>query len=162
MTRYCFALLAFVTSLAKPVQACSCAEYLTEAKEALAHSGLVFAGQVEKISVVVLPRVVYSQDEKGQLRPSAFLERRALVVFKVEKDWKAHGNERYTVLAGAPPEQPLKEGQVLVDCDVHFEVGKHYLVFTTDGYPDANPCAPTAELVGSASMVAALDRSPGN
>lgn len=154
-----FAAIAIVLIAAAPLPllACSCAEILTVPGEALEKSGLVFSGEVEKIETVVLPRVVFTEDDNGRLVASQHMVRRALVTFRVIADWNGDRPERYRVLAGAPPERPLKEGQVLRDCEVHFETGKRYLVFTTFGYPEANACAPTAALEESEATVAALD-----
>jgi hypothetical protein len=43
------------------------------------------------------------------------------------------------------------------DCQSHFEKGKQYLVFASDGYAEANVCAPTGLLSEHADLVAKLD-----
>lgn len=78
--------------------------------------------------------------------------------FRVIQSWKGEPAKEYTILAGAPPEKPLPPGMIIADCDVHFEKGGEYLVFTTDGYAEANACAPTGTLQKSADMVRALDQ----
>jgi hypothetical protein len=138
------------------VHACTCYELLTEPAEALAKSSLVFAGQVTAVDVVELPTIVYFN---GDPQPHQFMERRALVTLKVITEWKGSGAAEYRVLAGAPPVTPLAQGEVLVDCDVHLELGGKYLIFVDpSGYADVNPCAPTGRLEQSGKMTAALDR----
>jgi hypothetical protein len=157
--RYILLAVAIAILASHPALACSCVEYLSLPGDALEKSGLVFSGQVESVEVIVLPRIVYTQDNAGPFVASQYLTRRAVVTFRVLDDWKGTQPKRYRVLAGAPPETPLRKGSIIMDCDVHFEVGKQYLVFTTFGYADANPCAPTAALKEAGAMVEALNKT---
>lgn len=155
----CWALLSLLFLMGEmPAFACSCLEILSEPKEALSKSGLVFSGRVVSIDVVHLPMVSYSEDERGELQPSQFMDRRGLVRFAVTKQWKGNPAEELYVLASAPPDPPLREGYVLVDCDVQFEIGKEYLVFTSEGITEANPCAPIELVEESGAVIRTLDR----
>ncbi len=159
ITRLTF-LAATLAGMVRPVplHACSCLEYLTEPGEALEKSGLVFVGLVVGIEVVSLPVVVYSTNESGAFVPSQIMKRRAIVTLRPSREWKGDRAKEYRVLAGAPSQEPLPPGQILVDCDVHLEVGHEYLVFASEGYPEVSPCTPTGPLERSSETLAALDR----
>ena len=142
---------------ARSVTACSCAEYLPDPVTALTKSGLVFTGEVVSVDTVTLPRVVYTADADGTLVPSQYIDRVGVVTLRTIREWKGDGATQYVVLAGPPPVTPLPQGTWLADCKVHLELGKRYLVFATEGYAEANPCAPTGDLEKSTQIVAALD-----
>jgi len=114
--------------------------------------------EASSIEVVRLPLVTYVKNEQGVLIPGQHMERRAIVTLRTLRVWKGEQTEEYQILAGAPPESPLTPGLIVVDCQQHLEVGKRYLIFATDGYPEADPCAPTGELDKSDSVITALDR----
>jgi hypothetical protein len=138
-------------------QACSCLDYPTPT-EALKKSGLVFSGEVVSVQVVLLPHVVYTENQKHELVPSQSIDRVGLVTLRTLKEWKGNGAKEYLVLAAAPPVTPLPAGMVLVgDCRSRLELGKRYLVFATEGFTEADPCAPTGDLDSSQATVAALD-----
>jgi len=147
----------FLVLVATASHACSCIEYLGETKEAFVKSALVFSGEVTAGDTVMLPHVVYELDKNHNFIPSQYLDRRGLFTFRVLKQWKGTPAKTYVVLA-ASPEKPLPGGLITVDCDVHFELGKQYLVFATEGYSEANPCAPTGPLASKAEIVGELDQ----
>ena len=152
-------MLALLVTLGCPTAfACSCVEYLVDAPEALQKSALVFSGQVVDVRSIDLPKIVFIKDGSGEFVPVQHLERRGIYTFRVIQSWKGEPAKEYTILAGAPPEKPLPPGMIIADCDVHFEKGGEYLVFTTDGYAEVNACAPTGTLQKSADMVRALDQ----
>jgi hypothetical protein len=83
--------------------------------------------------------------------------RKGVVKFRVLKDWRGQSPKEYVILAGAPPESPLPDGRVTVDCQQHFQVGKMYLVFASGIYPEADPCAPTKEFDPDDPYIKRLD-----
>jgi hypothetical protein len=140
-----------------PLKACSCTESLTDPVAWLKKSGLVFSGEVVSVDTVSLPRVVYTEDADHNLVPSQYMDRVGIVTLRSIREWKGNGAKQYVVLAGAPAVTPLPRGTWLADCDVHLELGKRYLVFATEGYAEANRCAPTGDLDQRQQDVAALD-----
>ena len=153
-----FALIAVVllTMFPSAARSCSCFEYLTEPAEQLKESGLVFTGTVVSVTVVTLPRLVYSE-ENGEFVPSQFMDQRAVVTLRTTREWKGNGSATYTVLAGAPPDPPLPAGYVVFDCEQHLDVGKEYLVFATEGYPEASSCALGGLVEERSEAIEALD-----
>jgi len=137
--------------------ACSCSEYYTQPGEALHHFSLIFTGTVVAVDVVTLPRIGYTE-QNASLVPFQYMERRAIVRLRVSREWKGNGASEYTVLAGAPADPPLAEGLVLVDCQEHLELGREYLVYSTDGYPEASPCAWTGPVERREDKIKALDQ----
>lgn len=137
--------------------ACSCGNYPTPA-EALKASGLVFLGHVTAATTVELPRLLYTKTSDGQYTPFQHMERRSVVTLKVLEEWKGSHAKTYTILAGPLPETPLPPGYVIVDCQTHLEVGKTYLIFATEGYPEADPCAPTSALDRAGGTIKELNR----
>ena len=139
-------LVLFVTLSGSTAFACSCVEYLVEPGEALQKSALVFSGQVVDVRSIELPKITFIKGVTGEFVPAQHMERRGIYTFRVIQSWKGEAAKEYTIIAGAPPEKPLPLGMILADCDAHFAKGGEYVVFTTDGYPEANPCAPTGVL----------------
>jgi hypothetical protein len=128
---------------ASPAAACSCVDMLyNEPEEAFEKSSLVFLGHVLSVEVVELPRVVHTKKGHAYV-PSQSMTRKAVVTFRVERDWKGESPRTYTILAGAPPDDPIPAGHILVSCEAHFEEGGTYLVFASGTYPEANSCTPT-------------------
>jgi hypothetical protein len=150
-----------VLGVSQRARACSCLECLTDPVVGLKKSGLVFSGEVISVEVVRLPRVVYTKGENNKLVPSQYMERVGVVTLRVLKEWKGDGASEYVVLAGAPPVTPLPQGTWLADCAVHLEVGRQYLIFATEGFAEANSCAPTGDLEKRQQDVAALEAHSG-
>ena len=134
---------------------CSCVEYLPDPSEALEKSSLVFAGEAVSTEVVTLPTITYIKGDDGKLEPHQYVDQRQVVRFKTLKEWKGDSAKEYVVIGGAPSDGP---GTVVGSCDIHFEVGKKYLVFVEQyGLAFANPCAPTREMSKSRDEMAHLD-----
>ena len=139
------------------LQACECADYPSGPVAALKKSGLVFSGEVVAVDTVSLPRVSYTESADHKFVPSQYMARVGVVTLRAIKEWKGNGATQYVVLAGAPPVTPLPPGYVMVDCQVHLELGKRYLVFATEGYAEADYCSRTGELEQRVQDVATLD-----
>jgi len=139
------------------VKACSCLDYPADPVAELKKSGLVFSGEVVAVDTASLPRVYYTEDANHNFIPSQGMVRVGVVTLRTIREWKGDGAKQYVVLAGAPPVTPLPQGHVLVDCQLHLELGKRYLVFATEGYAEAAYCSRTGELEQRLQDVAALD-----
>ncbi len=158
--RFFLVSIAFAVSLFALQEAlpCSCLPIYVNATEAAEAATFVFSGEVTEIETVTIPTTRY-WDEDGELVPHVFMEKFGLVTLRVLKEWKGGGAGFYQVLAGAPPDEPLPPDMVIVDCKVHFDVGKKYLVFAHGRFPEADYCMPNAELKDSKETIKELDEN---
>ena len=136
---------------------CTCVRPM-DPLEAFSKAALVFAGEVVSVEMVNLPVVVYTKRSDGRLVPSQSMGRKAVVTLRAIKEWKGDHASEYVVLAGAPLSPPPPGMMWIVDCDLHLDLGRRYLVFAEGHFPEANPCGPTGELDARGAVVAALDK----
>lgn len=148
MYRY-LVILAMLIALPVPVvRACSCVEFLTEPREALEKSSLVFVGRPLARKVVELPLVlqVVPNDEGGEPATIQSAVEKTLITFRVSRAWKGPGQDTYMVMTGG------------TWCEPRFEEGHEYVVFTAGMYAEANECAPTGEVSRESDVIEALDK----
>ena len=158
--RYVLLALFLADAVPSPTSACSCLPYYSNASEALPDSKWVFTGKVVSIQIVTVPTTIYSE-ENGTLVPSVTMRRQALVTLETIEEWKGDGSSKYIVVAGAPPDPPLPEGMVLVNCELKLDVDKTYLVFAMGDPPAAGYCTPTTGLENAKDLIRELNQLQG-
>jgi hypothetical protein len=149
-------LAVFALAVPTVATACSCLD-LYDLRHAVAKSDLVFSGEVERVGIVELPEVLYSENASGEWVPSQHMVRKGVVTLRTLHEWKGNHAVRYTILAGAPPETPLPPGLIVADCERHLEIGHPYLIYATEGYPEADWCLPTTELERAGEQIDELN-----
>jgi hypothetical protein len=159
MTAFRVAVAVLIGAVVVPpvTLACSCAEY-RDAKAGLAKSGLVVVGKVRSARTVALPRTVYVTDKLRHAQPGQVIDERGIYTVDVARSWKGQ-LATVEVLAGLPDDE--KSGQVSVDCDIHLELGKEYLLFISEGYSEVDSCSPSGRLEDRAKEILELDSAQG-